>query len=126
VGGKPHGDAHVGEGVLEDEVPANDPGDKLAERGVGVGVSGARDGDHAGELGVAEAGEDADDADEHERDGECGAGTGAAGDGSVLQDEVDDGRALPISELGGVASDGGADDGEDAGADDDADAERGE
>jgi hypothetical protein len=44
----------------------------------------------------------------------------------MVQDEIDDGRALPIGELGGVATDGGADDGEDAGADDDANAERGE
>jgi hypothetical protein len=44
----------------------------------------------------------------------------------VVQDEVDDGRTLPISKLGGVATDSGADNGEDAGADDDADAERGE
>jgi hypothetical protein len=44
----------------------------------------------------------------------------------VVEDEVDDGRALPISELGWVATDGGADDREDAGADDNADAERGE
>jgi hypothetical protein len=43
-----------------------------------------------------------------------------------MQDEVDDWRTLPISELGWVATDGGSDDGEDAGADDDADAQRGE
>jgi len=43
-----------------------------------------------------------------------------------MQDEVDDGRTLPISELGGVATDGGADDGEDAGTNDDANAECGE
>jgi len=106
--------------------PADDPGDEFAERGVGVGVGGAGDGNHAGELGVTEASEGADEADKHQRDGERGTCAGAAGDGAVVQDEVDDGRALPISELGGVASDGGADDGEDARADDDADAERSE
>ena len=57
VRGEADGDAHVGEGVLEDEVPADDPGDELAEGGVGVGVGRAGDGDHAGEFGVAEAGE---------------------------------------------------------------------
>ncbi len=57
VRGEADADAHVGEGVFEDEVPADDPGDEFAERGVGVGVGGAGDGDHAGELGVAEAGE---------------------------------------------------------------------
>ena len=32
---------------------------ELAERGVGVGVGAAGDGDHGGELGVAECGEGA-------------------------------------------------------------------
>ena len=55
VRGEADGDAHVGKGVLEDEVPADDPGDELAQHGVGVGVGGAGDGDHAGELSVAKA-----------------------------------------------------------------------
>ena len=42
------------------------------------------------------------------------------------EEEVDDRRLGPGGSLGGVAADGGADDGEDAGADDGADAERGE
>ena len=66
MGGESYGDAHVGEGVFEDEVPADDPGDELAEGGVGVSVGGAGDGDHAGELGVTEAGEAADQGDEDE------------------------------------------------------------
>jgi hypothetical protein len=41
----------------------------------------------------------------------------------VVQDEVDDRRALPVGQLGGVAADGRPDDGEDAGADDSTDAE---
>jgi hypothetical protein len=44
----------------------------------------------------------------------------------VVEEEVDDGRALPIGDLGWVAADGGADDGEDARPDDDADAESGQ
>ncbi len=119
-------DAHVGEGVLEDEVPADDPGDELAHGGVGVGVGGAGDGDHAGELGVAEAGEGADDGDEDQREGEGGAGAGAAGEGGVVDEVVGQGR---VEDGGGVelfAGDGGADDGEDARADDGADAEGGE
>ena len=67
VRGKAHADRHVGEGVLEDEVPADDPGHQFAQGGVGVGVSGARDGNHRGELGIAEPGEGADDGDQHER-----------------------------------------------------------
>ena len=41
-------------------------------------------------------------------------------------DEVDDRRVLPVGELGRIAADRGADDGEDARADDHADAERGQ
>ncbi len=130
VGGEAYADAHVREGVLEDEVPADDPGDELAERGVGVGVGGAGDGDHAGELRVAEAGEAADDGDEDEREGECGACAGASGDGAEVggasRGEIDDGGLGPGDGLGRVAADGGADDGKDARADDRADAERGE
>ena len=54
-------DAHVGEGVFEDEVPADDPGDELAEGGVGVCVGRASDGDHRSQFRVAQTGEDADD-----------------------------------------------------------------
>ena len=114
VGGEADRDAHVGEGVLEDKIPADDPGDEFAEDGVGVGVGGAGDGDHAGELSVTEAGEATDDGDEDERDGESGTGTGTAGDGSVVKDEIDDRRTLPVGDLGRVATDGGADDSEDS------------
>ena len=131
VRGEADADAHVGEGVFEDEVPADDPRDQLAHGGVGVGVGGAGDGDHAGQLGVAEAGERADDGDQHqrERDGWARAGTardGAAGVMQQAEDEVDDGRVGPLGQRGGIAADGDADDGEDARADDGADAERGE
>jgi hypothetical protein len=129
--GEANGDAHVGEGVLEDEVPADDPGDELAEGGVGVGVGRAGDGDHAGELGITQASEAADDGDEDEREGEGGAGSGTAGYGAEMavessDDEVDDGGLGPGDGLGGIAADGRADDGEDAGTDDGADAESGE
>ena len=67
VGGEADADAHVGEGVFEDQVPADDPGDQFAEGGVGVGVGRAGDGDHGGDFGVAEAGEGADDGDQHQR-----------------------------------------------------------
>ena len=69
VGGESDADGHVGDGVFEDEVPADDPRDEFAHRGVGVGVGGAGDGDHGGEFGIAEAGEAADDGDQDQRDG---------------------------------------------------------
>jgi hypothetical protein len=131
VRGKANADAHVGEGVLEDEVPADDPGDEFAERGVGVGVGRAGDGDHAREFGVAEAGEAADDGDQDKRERKCGTRARPAGDGTdvpvkALDDEVDDGGLIPGAGGCRVAADGGADDGEDARADDGSDTERGE
>ena len=66
VRGEPNADGHVGDGIFQDQIPADDPGDQFAHRGVGVGVRAARDGDHGGEFGVAEGGECADDAHQHE------------------------------------------------------------
>ena len=63
VCGEADADAHVAEGVFEDQVPADDPGHELAESGVGIGVRRAGDGDHGGDFGVAEAGEGANDGD---------------------------------------------------------------
>ena len=40
--------------VLDDEVPADDPGDELAERRVGVRVGAARHGNHGRDLGIAQ------------------------------------------------------------------------
>ena len=95
-------DGDVADRVLDDQVPADDPGDELAERAVGVRVGGAGDGHHRGELRVAEGREAADDR---------------------RQDEGEDqrrSRARPD----GVARGRRADRREDAGPDDRADAER--
>ena len=54
--------------VFEDQVPADQPGDELAHRGIGVGVGRAGDRHGRGHLGVAEAGEGAGDAAEDERE----------------------------------------------------------
>ena len=89
-------DRHRSEGVLQDEVPPDDPGDELAHRGVAVGVGRTRDRDHRRHLGVADAREGAEDAADHEA--------------------VDDARA-------GVVRRGGARQREDARADDRADAQ---
>ncbi len=53
------GDGSGAESVLEDEVPADDPGEYLAQRRVAIGVGRAGDGDHGGELGVAKSGKGA-------------------------------------------------------------------
>ena len=83
--------------ILEHQVPADDPGDQLAHRRVGVGVGAAGDGDHRGELGVTETGERAADAGDDERE--------------------DDRRARAIGDRGRRAH-------EQAGADDRADPQR--
>ena len=48
------GHRHRPDRVLENEVPADHPREDLAERGVRVGIGAARDGDHRGELRVAQ------------------------------------------------------------------------
>jgi len=126
VGGEADADAHVGAGVFENQIPADDPGDELAEGGVGVGVGRAGNGNHGGQLGIAKAGKRADEGHQDHGDRNGGAGAGTAGKRGVGNDVVDEGR---IGDGGGgklLAGDGGADDGEDARTDDGADAERSE
>jgi hypothetical protein len=65
--------------VLEDQVPADDPGDQLAERGVRVRVGRARDRHRRGELGVAQPRQRADDAGEQHRQDHGGARVRARG-----------------------------------------------
>ena len=126
VGGKADADAHVGEGVLEDQVPADDPGHQLAHGDVGVGIGRSRDGDHGGHFGVAEAGEGADDGDQHQRERQARAGAGTAVQRGVEDDPVDEGGVGDLRRVEMLAGHGGADDRENAGADDRADAESGE
>ncbi len=54
--------------VFEDQVPADQPGDELAHRGIGVGVRRAGDRNGRGHLGVAKTRECADDSAQNERD----------------------------------------------------------
>ena len=89
-------DDRSGKPIFENQQRAHDPGGELADGGIAVGVGGSRNRQGRGQLGVAQAGEGADD----------------AGDG------VGDQHGRAGVERRGVA---GAD--EDAGADDAADAE---
>src|SRR5262249_42121855 len=53
VAGPARGHGGAAHGVFKDQIPADDPGGQLAERGVSVGVGAAGHGNHRGELGVA-------------------------------------------------------------------------
>ena len=55
-------DGRGAHGVFEDEVPADDPGEDLAEGRIGIGVGAAGDRQQRGEFGVAQADEGAGDA----------------------------------------------------------------
>src|SRR5215208_5379252 len=52
-------DRRRAERVLEDQVPADDPGDELAERRVGVGIGGTGDRHGGGKFGIAQRGQHA-------------------------------------------------------------------
>ena len=74
-------DGHRGgaERIFEDQVPADDPGDEFAHRGVGVGVGAAGDRHRRGHFRIAETGESAGKRAEHERQGDRRSGIGGGG-----------------------------------------------
>ena len=74
VSAEADGDDHVADDVFEDEVPADDPGEDFAERGVGIRVGAAGDGNHRGQFGIAESGEAAGQGDQKKRDGDGRSG----------------------------------------------------
>ncbi len=83
---------HRADGVLENQVPADHPGDQLAQRGVGIGVGAAGDRDHRRELGVAQRRERARQARREVRHGDRRAGlVGRGGAGQHEDAGADDG-----------------------------------
>ena len=89
---KAHGDRHVGDGVFEDQVPADDPGEDLAQGRVGVGVGAAGDRNHRRQFGVAQRREAAGDRHQQEgnRDGRTRAGPADGADGvPAVQEQVE-------------------------------------
>jgi hypothetical protein len=60
-------------GVLQQQVPADEPADDLAEHRIAVGVGRARLGDQSGELRVGQGGRSTGDARDQERDQHRGA-----------------------------------------------------
>ncbi len=97
-----HGDSDVPHGVLEDQIPANDPGNQFAQGGVGIGVGAAGLRNHSGQFRVAEGSQPAHHSQQNEREDQCGPGRGA------------DDRSVGPNLAGGS----GTDRREDAGADD--------
>ena len=59
--------AMLPDGVFDDQIPADNPRDQLAHRGVGVGVSRTRDGNSRCKFGVAKRGKGAGDCRENEQ-----------------------------------------------------------
>ena len=66
IAGPADRDRAGGDGVFEDQRPADHPGQQLAHHRVAVGVGRARDRHHRGHLGIAERGDRADDAGDDE------------------------------------------------------------
>ena len=126
VGGKAHANAHVAEGVLKNQIPADDPRGELTKGSVGVGVGRACDGNHRRQLGVAKPGECADDGDQHQRERQRRTSAGPACHGGVVKQPVQKGRGADRGLIEILAGHGRADDRENARADDRADAERGQ
>ena len=63
-----------GDGIFQDQVPADDPGDQFADARVGIAIRAAGAADGAGQLGVAQGGEGAGGTGENEgqHDGRAG------------------------------------------------------
>ena len=64
VGRETHRDAHVGDCVLENQVPSDDPSENFAQGRVRIGVSAAGDRDHGREFCVAQRRETTGDGDQ--------------------------------------------------------------
>ena len=76
--GEAHAYGHIADGVFEDEIPADDPGDDFAHGGVGVGIRAAGNRNHRGEFGVTDGSKPAHDGDEHKRESNRRTGTRTA------------------------------------------------
>src|SRR5690606_31071855 len=74
VAGPAAGDYGGAEGEFQQQVPADDPSEDLAERGVGVGVRAARGGHGGSQFGVADPGEPGDETTDDEGEHDGGAG----------------------------------------------------
>jgi len=103
VAGPSDGDGGGGEQVFQNKVPADDPGEKFSEAGVGVGVGATGGGNHGSVLGVAEAGKETADARDGEGENEGGSGVICSGGASEYENSgADDGADAQEGELPGA------------------------
>ena len=79
-----------GDGIFEDQRPADRPGEKFAHGRIAVGVGGAGDGDHRGDFGVAKRGDDAHRAGDDEGQHQARTGLLRAGGGEHENARADD------------------------------------
>src|SRR5436305_1708499 len=66
-----HSHRHITDGVFENKIPTDDPGDYFAQRRVRISISRSRHRNHGGELGVTKGGEAAGNGSHHERKHHC-------------------------------------------------------
>ena len=90
ISGPSYGHGRGAEGVLEDEIPADDPGDELTHCRIRVSVGAAGDGDHARQLGVAKTGKSAGDSGEDHRESKRRAGVLGCDVTGELEDSCSD------------------------------------
>ena len=67
-------DGRGGDAIFQHQIPADEPAEKAAHGGVGIGVGAAGDRDHRGHFGVAQPREEAADPGDDERDDDGRAG----------------------------------------------------
>ena len=132
VAAEAYGDRDVAHGVFENQIPADDPGEDFAQRGVGIGVGAAGDRNHGGQFGVAKSGKTAGDGHEQKRDSdgrssgwtpvhEHGRGTAVP---QIIDEQVEDLRVKDGRRLEIFAGGGRAGQNKNSRADDRADTER--
>ena len=81
------------EGVLQDQIPSDNPGEDLSQGGVSVGIRGAANRNQGGELCIAESREGAPGTGQHEGKHDCGSGILSGGGARQHEDAGSDNGA---------------------------------
>ncbi len=77
--GPADGHGRRADGIFEDQIPADDPGQEFAHGCVGICVGAAGDGNHGSEFAITKSCKAAADRSRNERKHDCGAGMGGGG-----------------------------------------------